>query len=58
MSYRVKGCLNTKHEPCQDHLVGAEMGLNWSCRVWVYEPTSSWLRCVALRPTRSEVERV
>src|SRR5271154_6318200 len=34
------------------------MGSSGSCRVWRYDPTRSWLRCRALRPTRSEAERV
>src|SRR5271170_3971424 len=34
------------------------MGSSGSCRVWGYDPTRSWLRCRALRATRSDVERV
>ena len=38
--------------------LGSVMGSSGSCRVWRYDPTRSWLRCRALRPTRSEAERV
>src|SRR5271154_5118323 len=38
--------------------VTSVMGSSGSCRVWGYDPTRSWLRCRALRPTRSDVEWV